>query len=68
MLRQNESNIRQREHKVAAELLSKHLQQHGLFLQQLKSQLQFSTADTFPPLQTQTTLGFVLHFIFKKVT
>uniref|UniRef100_A0A914L9G2 Mothers against decapentaplegic homolog n=1 Tax=Meloidogyne incognita TaxID=6306 RepID=A0A914L9G2_MELIC len=57
MLRQNESNIRQREHKVAAELLSKHLQQHGLFLQQLKSQLQFSTADTFPPLQTQTTLG-----------
>nr|CAD2170430.1 unnamed protein product [Meloidogyne enterolobii] len=57
MLRENESNIRQREHKVAAELLSKHLQQHGLFLQQLKSQLQFSTADTFPPLQTQTTLG-----------
>nr|CAD2139862.1 unnamed protein product [Meloidogyne enterolobii] len=57
MLRQNESNIRQREHKVAAELLSRHLQQHGLFLQQLKSQLQFSTADTFPPLQTQTTLG-----------
>uniref|UniRef100_A0A915NEJ6 Uncharacterized protein n=1 Tax=Meloidogyne floridensis TaxID=298350 RepID=A0A915NEJ6_9BILA len=60
MLRENESNIRQREHKVAAELLSKHLQQHGLFLQQLKSQLQFSTADTFPPLQTQTTLGFGL--------
>ncbi|KAL7077040.1 hypothetical protein ACQ4LE_003786 [Meloidogyne hapla] len=56
ILQQNENRIRQREREVAAELLSKHLQQHGALLQQLKqlSTIQGANAATFLPQKTQT--------------
>ena len=68
ILQQNENRIRQREHEVAAELLSKHLklQQNGTLLQQLHqfSQLQNATATTFTvlppqmPIQASRSLQF----------
>ncbi|KAF7624796.1 MH2 domain-containing protein [Meloidogyne graminicola] len=62
VLHQDEDKIRQREREVAAELLSKQLQQHGALLQQIKpftpmqcdpqTNLQASGLTTLPPTAT----------------